>query len=84
MTLETLIASLGVLATLQLAYRALKTMEAKPVEGPSVYETSDSFSFFETSDTEKSARRMKKDFDLARAKAIMAIAEEFADRTAKA
>ncbi len=81
MTLETLILSVGALATLQAAYLVLKRMEARPAGGSPAWNTeSDSFSFFEESATDTAARKMKSDFDLARAKSIMGVVSQFADK----
>ncbi len=83
MTLDTLIFSVGVLGALQAGYVLLKRTEARTADGPAMYESS-SESFFLDTDEDKSARSMKKDFDLARAKSIMATANEFATPRTKA
>ncbi len=84
MTLETLILSVAVLGTLQIAYRALKNMEARTVNGAPAWSSPDESDFVIESETDRAARRMKKDFDLDRAKSIMAMAEQFAANQAKA
>jgi hypothetical protein len=81
MTLETLILSVAALAALEIAYLVYKRTETKLAGGPSQWSTEiDAFSFFEASETDKAASRMKDDFDLARAKSIMGIASQFADK----
>jgi hypothetical protein len=82
MTLETLLASVGVLGALQAAYLYVRTAEAKPVDGPSMW--SDDSDFVVVSDEDRAARKMKREFDIARAKSIMAMAGEFAGSPAKA
>jgi hypothetical protein len=79
MTLETLIASVGVLGALQTGYVMLKNMEARTVNGPTAWAASDD-DFVVESETDRAARQMKADFDLARAKSIMATASQFAER----
>jgi hypothetical protein len=83
MSLTTLIACVGCLGALQAAYLFVKSMDAKPVDGPSSsWGVADS-NFFEESEETKNARKMKKNFEIARAKAIMAMASEFAETKAK-
>ncbi len=77
MSFETLILSVGVLGALQAAWLVLRNMEAKTVTGSPVWVSSDESDFVVASETERAARRMKKDFDLARAKSIMAMTEQF-------
>jgi predicted oxidoreductase len=60
----------------------VKNAEAKTADGPSMW--SDGSDFYVESTESREARRMKKQFDLARAKGIMSMAAEFADRQAKA
>lgn len=58
----------------------LKNMEAaaRQVDGPSVWTAADGTVFEEIAVGELEAARMKREFDLARAKSIMASASEFA------
>ncbi len=79
MTFTTLIASVGVLAALQAAYLFLKSMEARTVGGPAGWSSVEDDDF-DLSEDEKHAREMKKKFEIARAKAIMAMANEFASQ----
>jgi len=83
MTLTTLIASVGFLAALQAAYLYLRSMEARTAGGPGMWATIEDDEF-DLSDDEKHARDMKKKFEIARAKAIMGMAEEFAVRKSNA
>ena len=76
MTLETLLVSVGVLGSLQAAWLVLKNLEARTVNGSTAWVQSDE-DFAIESETDRSARRMKKDFDLARAKSIMGMVGEF-------
>jgi len=71
MTLETLLASIGVLGTIQFAYMMLKNAESRSVDDSSAW-------------GEDSSSRMKQDFEIARAKEIMRIASEFGVSKAKA
>ena len=80
MTLETLIASAGLLGALQTGYLVLKNMEARTVNGAPIWSAEDNSDFVVESKTDRAARQMKKDFDLARAKSIMATASQFGDR----
>ena len=80
MSLETLIVSVGVLGSLQAAWLVLKNLEARTVNGTPAYVPSDESDFVVESKTDRAARRMKKDFDLARAKSIMGVASQFADK----
>jgi len=82
MSLETLIASVGLLAALQFGYVVLKNMGTRTVEGPTVW-ASDESDFVIESATDRAARRMKKDFDISRAKSIMSLAEQFAQPAMK-
>jgi Tfp pilus assembly protein PilV len=84
MSLETLILSVGLLGALQVAYRTLKNMEARTVTGSSAWNADGASDFFLETDEDRAARQMKKDFDLARAKGIMAMASEFAEKRANA
>jgi hypothetical protein len=77
MTLETLLVSVGVLGSLQAAWLVLKNMEVRTVNGTPAYVSSDDSDFVVESATDRAARRMKKDFDLARAKSIMGMVGEF-------
>ncbi len=77
MTLETLIASLGVLGALQAAYLYVKGLEVQTTEGRSTW--SDDSDFQVESDESRMARKLRKNFDIARGKSIMAMAAEFAD-----
>jgi hypothetical protein len=77
MSLETLIVSVGVLGSLQAAWLVLKNLEARTVNGTPAYVPSDESDFVVESKTDRAARRMKKDFDLARAKSIMGMVGEF-------
>ena len=77
MSLETLIVSVGVLGSLQAAWLVLKNMEARTVNGTPAYVSSDESDFVVESQTDRAARRMKKDFDLARAKSIMGMVDQF-------
>jgi hypothetical protein len=77
MSLETLILSVAVLGSLQAAWLVLKNMEARTVNGTPAYVTSDESDFVVESATDRAARRMKKDFDLARAKSVMSLVEQF-------
>jgi hypothetical protein len=76
MTLETLLVSVGVLGSLQAAWLVLKNLEARTVSGSTAWVQSDE-DFAIESETDRAARRMKKDFDLARAKSIMGMVGEF-------
>ncbi len=85
MTLATLAACVGVLGALQALYLIVKNMEvARQTDGSSMWTTGEGAFFDESDETERNAARMKKDFDLARAKAIMAMASHFATNKAKA
>ncbi len=77
MTLESLILSVGVLGALQAAWLVLKNGQARTVNGPTAWVSADESDFVVESETDRAAGRMKKDFDLARAKGIMAITEQF-------
>ena len=65
MSLETLLVSVGILGALQGTYLVLKNMG-----------NSSSASYSDTLE-DRAARKMKTDFEIARAKAIMAMASEF-------
>ncbi len=80
MSLETLLVSFGILGALQGAYLVVKNMEARTANGPSLWSAS-SDAYCETQQ-ERAERKMKKEFEIARAKAIMAMASEFADAKA--
>jgi len=78
MTLETLILSVGVLGALQAAWLVLKNGEARTVNGPTTaWVSTDDSDFVIESKADRAARRMKKDFDIARAKGIMSMVGEF-------
>jgi hypothetical protein len=76
MSLETLLVSVGILGALQGAYLVLKNMEARTVTGPAMWASTQG-SYHENLEA-RAESRMKKDFEIARAKAIMAMAGEFA------
>ncbi len=77
MSLETLIACVGVIGATQALVFFVKSLEAKPAEGPSHWSGSDD-SDFEESEEAAMERKAKTNFEIARAKAIMAMASEFA------
>ena len=84
MTLETLILSVGVLGALQAAWLVLKNGEARTANGPATsWVSSDESDFVIESKTDRAARRMKKDFDIARAKGIMSMVGEFGAKPMK-
>ena len=83
MTLETLILSVAVLGIFQIAYRALKNMEAHTVNGAPAWSSQDESDFVIESETDRAARRMKSDFDLARAKSIMGMTAQFGEKPLK-
>jgi hypothetical protein len=83
MSLETLILSVGVLGALQAAWLVLKNAEARTVNGPTAWVSSDESDLVIESKTDRAARRMKKDFDLARAKGIMGMVGEFGAKPMK-
>ncbi len=82
MTLATLSACVGVLGALQALYLFVKNMEAaKQADGPSMWTSAGDASFDGSDDQERETeRRMKKNFEIARAKAIMAMDSQFADK----
>ena len=79
MTLTTLSACVGILGALQALYLFVKNMEAaKQTDGGW---SSGNGAFFDESDDTGHEREMKKKFDIARAKAIMTMASQFANKS---
>ncbi len=81
MALTNLIASIGALAALQSAYVFIKGMQARAAGAPPMFACIHiEDEPWEESQDAKMARELKQDFELHRAKAIMAFAEQFADK----
>jgi len=81
MSLENLIACVGVLGTVQALVFFVKSLQAKPAGGSALWAGSDA-SYGEESEEAAMERKAKKNFEIARAKAIMAMASEFAAQPA--